>query len=110
MAQKMVRVRYKRTMGIGADKRGPGYETEMDVGKAQEWLRNGRIELVATGKEKARPAASAADPMLAPPSGSPAGPGAVSSSSHQGRRAGKKTSKRPGVDTKTTTEAIDPFG
>lgn len=110
MAQTQVKVRYKRTMGIGKDRKGPGFETMMDAGKAQEWLRNGRIELVATGKEKARPAAGAADPSKAPPSGSLAGSGAVSSSSLQGQAPATSTGKRRGRPPKAKPPTVDPFG
>lgn len=110
MAQKQVRVRYRRTMGIGAAKRGPGYETNVDEAKAAEWLRNGRVELVATGKEKARPAVRAADPTPAPPSGSPAGLGAVSSSSHLAPAPAKSTGKKRGRPPKASPPMIDPFG
>lgn len=110
MAQKQVRVRYRRTMGIGAARRGPGYETMMDAGQADAWAKNGRIEIIATGKEAARPKAGAADPMLAPPSGSPAGPGALSSSSHLGQAPAKSTGKKRGRPPKVSPMAVDPFG
>jgi hypothetical protein len=105
LAQKQVKVRYKRTMGIGRDKRSPGYETMMDEGQAQAWAANGRIEIIASGKEKARPRAGAADPTPAPPSGSPAGPGALSSSSLPARPRAKKTSRKPAA-----SPAHDAFG
>lgn len=95
MAQRQVRVRYQRTMGIGADKKRRGFETMMDEAQANEWAKNGRVLILASGKEKARPRAGAADPTQAPPSGSPAGPGALSSSSLPARPRAKKTGPKP---------------
>lgn len=105
MAQKQVRVRYQRTMGIGANKQRRGFETMMDETQANEWAKNGRVLILPTGKEKARPKAGAADPTQAPPSGSPAGPGALSSSSLPARPRAKKTSRKPAA-----SPAHDAFG
>ena len=105
MAQRQVKVRYQRTMGIGKDKRPRGFETMMDETQAQEWAKNGRVLILASGKEKARPRAGAADPTQAPPSGSPAGPGALSSSSLPARPRAKKISRKPAA-----SPAHDAFG
>jgi len=108
---KTVRVRLNRTMDpIDGQKRRAGYETNLPVGVAEQWAKNGRIEIIASGKEKARPKAGAVDPTPAPPSGSPAGPGAVSSSSLQGRQPAKSTGKKRGRPPKAKPPAIDPFG
>lgn len=106
-----VRVRLNRTMDpIDGQKRRAGYETNLPVGVAEQWAKNGRIEIIATGKEKARPKAGAADPTPAPPSGSPAGPGAVSSSSLPARPVVTSTGKRRGRPPKAKPPTIDPFG
>jgi hypothetical protein len=81
MAAKTVRVRLNRTMKpIDGEKRFAGYETTLPVTLAEQWARNGRISILAP-KVKA----GAADPTKAPPSGSPAGQGAASSSSRPAR-------------------------
>ena len=108
MAHKMVRVRYCRTMGTGKDKRGPGHEVMVDEGTAARWLANGRVEIVPTGKEAARPV-SDADPIQAPPSGSPAGLGAASSSSRRGRPPGTKTLKAS-APASPPLDDVNPFG
>ena len=81
MATKTVRVRLNRTMNpVDGEKRLAGYETNLPINLAEEWSRNGRITILAPkGKSVS------ADPTQAPPSGSPAGQGAASSSSRPAR-------------------------
>ena len=108
---KTVRVRLNRAMHpIDGQKRLAGYETNLPVAVAEQWAKNGRISIIATGKESARPKAGAADPTLAPPSGSPAGLGAVSSSSLPAPVPAKKTSKPRGRPAKAKPPTVDPFG
>jgi len=79
---KTVRVRLNRTMNpIDGEKRFAGYETTLPAALAEQWSRNGRISILAPTKTTGRAQVGAADPTQAPPSGSPAGQGAVSSSS-----------------------------
>ena len=81
MAQKMVRVRLNRTMNpVDGEKRFAGYETDLPADLAAQWSLNQRITILAP-KGKSAPA----DPTKAPPSGSPAGQGAASSSSRPAR-------------------------
>ncbi len=108
MAHKMVRVRYCRTMGVGKEKRGPGHEVMVDEGTAARWLANGRVEIVPTGKEAARPL-TAADPTSAPPGGSPAGSGAASSSSRRGRPPRTLTLKAS-APASPPLDDVNPFG
>lgn len=86
MAAKTVRVRLNRTMNpIDGEKRLAGYETTLPQTLAEEWSRNGRISILGPKDGAGRAKAGAADPTVAPPSGSPTGPGAVLSSSRPAR-------------------------
>lgn len=93
MAQKTVRVRLNRTMNpVDGEKRFAGYETTLPAELAERWALNQRITILPPLKAPGRAQGGAADPTKAPPSGSPAGLGAQSSSSPPARQPRKPRS------------------